>query len=391
MEMTQSSFTYYRILHYGLLALQMTVLLANVTAGADLHLILAIVLFINNQVRFYLLKERKILHLLSVTAELSMLLLWPLEAPFALIFALTPIMLDLAFFDLKDNLRILLATVPTSYFAIRSYPSETFWLELASALVLTYTFFLLESLFTALAKAASAKLHAENEVQLLLQDSKLRQTELQNREELVILRERNRISRDIHDSVGHGFSTISIQLAAIEKIAPQNPDQAAAMAKTLGDFSRESLAKIRTALRELKPQTYSAYETVLLLDELCSKTQELSGMAIHFRYTGDVRTIGEEQSQTLYAMTQEFLANSSRHGHASTVLIHLHFREGELIYNLEDDGIGCEPDTPLGIGLRSMGERVRENQGSFLWQSAPGHGFRVKVVLPPLREESFHV
>ena len=373
---------HYRLLRYALLILQFSVLFREVTGASDLRLVLSLLIFINNQIRYYLWGNRLVLSLLSAAAELLFLMYWPFAEPFTLLFSLTPLMLDLAFLNVNGVPRYAILAVPTAYFILRAYTFSNFWWGLAAVVVITYVFYLLEQLSGSLAKAAASNLRAESDIQALQQDLKLRRNEIENREELVILRERNRISRDIHDSVGHGFSTISIQLSAIEKIAPSEPEQAASMAKALGEFSRDSLARIRQALRELKPQTYSAYETVLLLDDLCSKTAKLSNMAIHFRHTGNVRTIGEEQSQALYAITQEFLANSSRHGKAANIWIHLHFRDEELVYNLEDDGVGCPPDTPLGIGLRSMGERVRENHGTWLWQGQPG--FRVKVILPLL-------
>ncbi|MBU5311435.1 sensor histidine kinase [Tissierella carlieri] len=198
--------------------------------------------------------------------------------------------------------------------------------------------------------------------------------------ELSILKERNRISREIHDSVGHSLSTIIIQLGAIEKIAHDNGEAASLMASNLRDFTKNGLEEIRKALRELKPKEFKEYETLLAIEGLIKDFSKLTGIDVKLGFSKNKWQLNEETSLVLYRVVQEFLSNSARHGKATKISIFMHFSINDLIVTMQDNGIGINEITP-GLGLTSISERVGELGGNLSYESKEGKGFLLRVVL----------
>lgn len=226
-----------------------------------------------------------------------------------------------------------------------------------------------EDLYYKLKKSEDELIKANNELEIYASSIK----------ELSILKERNRISREIHDSVGHSLSTIIIQLGAIEKISESTAT--ANMAANLREFAKNSLDEIRKALRELKPGQIKEYETIIAVEELIRDFSKLTGIEVKLGFSKQKWQIHEEMSLTIYRIVQEFLSNSARHGKATKVNIFMHFNEDDLIITLKDNGIGTDYIKP-GMGLTNLSERVNELGGKVNYESQEDMGFLMRAVLP---------
>ena len=198
--------------------------------------------------------------------------------------------------------------------------------------------------------------------------------------ELTLLEERNRISREIHDSVGHSLSTIIIQLGAIEKIAQSDGEIAASMAVNLRDFAKHGLEEIRKALKELKPKEFKEYETLLIIESLIKDFSKLTGIDVKLGFSKDKWQLDEKTSLVIYRVIQEFLSNSSKHGKPTKINIFIHFDDDYLIITMQDNGIGTDNIEP-GMGLTSLTERVKELGGEVKYESGKGKGFLLRIVL----------
>lgn len=206
--------------------------------------------------------------------------------------------------------------------------------------------------------------------------------------DLSILKERNRISREIHDSVGHSLSTIIIQLGAIEKIGKSNGEAASLMASNLKNFAKNGLEEIRKALRELKPKEFQEYESLLIIENLIKDFNKLTGIDVKFGFSKNKWQINEETSLVLYRAIQEFLSNSAKHGKATKINIFLHFGD-DLILTLQDNGVGTNIIN-RGIGLTSISERVNELGGSISYESRENNGFLLRIVLKAVNGGKYH-
>lgn len=199
-------------------------------------------------------------------------------------------------------------------------------------------------------------------------------------EELTLLRERNRISREIHDSVGHALSTIAIQLGAIEKTIEREPNTAEELTKSLRSFTQNSLKDVRMAVREMKPKEFEEYEGILVIEELINKFKKLTGVDVRLSFTKERWPLNSDQTYVIYRIVQEFLSNSTRHGKATSIRIIMAFTAYNLVVTLRDNGIGAE-SIEEGIGFKSIRERVREIGGRFDYSTSPGEGLLVKLEL----------
>jgi signal transduction histidine kinase len=200
-------------------------------------------------------------------------------------------------------------------------------------------------------------------------------------EEITLLRERNRISREIHDSVGHSLSTMIIQLSAIEKLADRDGKAASEMAAGLSVFAKEALSDVRAAVRALKPAEFEKYQGVLAIEEMIKNFKKLTDIDVHFTLSKTRGELNSDKSFIIYRVVQEFLTNAARHGKATKVNINLNFFQDSLYMRLKDNGTGCT-NIIEGVGLKSIKERVQSEGGTVEYTSSEGKGFELNFTLP---------
>ncbi|WP_242825930.1 sensor histidine kinase [Metaclostridioides mangenotii] len=198
-------------------------------------------------------------------------------------------------------------------------------------------------------------------------------------EQLAILKERNRISREIHDSVGHSLSTTIIQLGAIEKLLKDIPE-VAELVSGLREFVKESFQEVRYAVTDLKPDEYENYQNLFKIKELVENFKKLTDCDVKLTISKNTWSLSQKQSITLYRVIQESLSNSLRHGKASEVKIYIMFNKSDVITTISDNGIGCIK-IDKGNGINSINERIYELNGKVEFLNSQG-GFTVKATVP---------
>lgn len=208
-------------------------------------------------------------------------------------------------------------------------------------------------------------------------------------EELTLLRERNRLSREIHDSVGHALSAIVVQLGAIERTIESNQQVAKEVTKDLRKFTQNSLNEVRMAVREIKPKEFEDYEGILIIEELIKNFKKLTGVDVRLAFTKEKWPLNSDQAFVIYRIVQEFLANSVRHGKATVIQIFMVFSDYKLVVSLKDNGIGADYVVE-GIGLKSMRQRISEIGGIFEYRAKCGDGFLVKIELDKVEKLKIH-
>lgn len=205
-------------------------------------------------------------------------------------------------------------------------------------------------------------------------------------EELTVLKERNRISREIHDSVGHSLSTAMIQLSAMESIADKEGSMLKDMARNLRDFINESFQDVKKAVSELKSDDYDNYRGIIRIQELCKNFEKMSGVEVNIILSKGDWTLSTKQSSHLYRITQEVLSNALRHGKASKVKVIMNFTENDFVISFKDNGIGTDIIKESGFGLKNIRERAEEIDGVIDVSSEVGKGFFIKLVIPREKE-----
>jgi len=215
----------------------------------------------------------------------------------------------------------------------------------------------------------------------LEEKTELLQAQLQSVEEVYTVNERNRISRDLHDSVGHTLSTIVIQTAALEKLTEKSAPEASKMLQELNQFTKKGLINVREVIHALKPSKYNRMAFFEQLNNLVKEFEYNHNFQIYFTHNTMRWLLNEEQEHLLFRAIQEFLVNTTKHTQATEVRIHHHFTDTSVILTMQDNGQGTDTINPQ-MGLTGMEERAKLLGGKVTIQSAKHAGFKVRIALP---------
>ena len=200
-------------------------------------------------------------------------------------------------------------------------------------------------------------------------------------EELTLLRERARISRELHDSVGHALSTTSIQLRAIKTLIEKDPEKAATMIEHLSTYSHEALENVRRTVRQLRPIEFEDYEGIFAIEELIKTFRKLTGVDVRLILSKVSYPMNSDQSHQLYRIIQECLSNSLRHGKATVIQVSIQFLTDSIYSQIKDNGEGCS-QIQYGMGLNGIKERVDSLKGEMKIYTKPEQGFEMTIKLP---------
>jgi signal transduction histidine kinase len=211
----------------------------------------------------------------------------------------------------------------------------------------------------------------------------LRRLTRQSRQAAVV-EERNRMARDIHDTLAQGFTGVILQLEAVEEALSQGfVAKAGEFLTRAGDLARDSLQEARRSVRALRPQTLEDKDLCEALQLLIRKMTVGTAVQIKFDVLGQAPELPREWEENLLRIGQEVLTNVLRHADARLFSTRLAFEDGEIRLTLSDDGKGFEPSARHdGFGLRGMSERVEAMGGQLSIQSAKGKGTIITIILP---------
>lgn len=204
-----------------------------------------------------------------------------------------------------------------------------------------------------------------------------------------VLAERERLARDIHDTVAQSLSSIGLLLAAVERSDPGSP--AAPQVRLARETAVASLAETRSLIRELTPPPLAEQSIAAALRRLSAGAWARPGLVIEVR-AGDATRLPMPQQTALLRIAQGAMANVLGHASASTVRIELVVSTADVQLRIDDDGVGFDPasldtrapaaGTRGSFGLRAVRERAEQLGGSMSIDSAPGQGTRLRVALP---------
>ncbi len=361
-----------RYISFCILTFQLFIEVENKSIVSLVFLLLFI---INNHLRmFYLEKERSAI--LSIVIELVFIPLAQMNFGGTIIFYLIGVSIDL--FPLKS--KVVKYGLGLIILFIGIYPKFSRPIEDGIInFVLLGIFFILLSYISRLfsTKVEAQQLYDKLRVsdEKLIEANKELEGYVESIEELTLLKERNRISREIHDSVGHTLSTAMIQLSAMEAIAEKENSSMKDMVGNLRAFINESFQDVKRAVRELKPDEYDNYQGILRL-------QRMSGVEVKVIISKGDWNLSTKQINHLYRMIQEILSNSLKHGKATIVKVIMNFTEDEFVISFSDNGVGTDKIVESGLGLKSIRERVAEIEGIVHMKSSKDNGFFVKVIVP---------
>ena len=200
----------------------------------------------------------------------------------------------------------------------------------------------------------------------------------------IVLEERQRLARELHDSVSQALSGIQLGARAARGRLVQDPGGVAQLIDHVLQLADAGEAEMRALIFELRPESLETEGLVVALNKRIEALRARHGIAVQAIECEEPEQPPVEVKEALYRIAQEALHNTVKHARAHQVQVRLEPREGRLKLEIEDDGVGFDPEGtfPGHLGLRSMRERALGVGGSVEVLSAPDQGTRVVATVP---------
>jgi NarL family two-component system sensor histidine kinase LiaS len=207
---------------------------------------------------------------------------------------------------------------------------------------------------------------------------------LQDRQQLAIVEERNRLARDLHDSVKQQVFATSMQVAAARALVQRDPAAAEARLAEVERLVGEAQRELTALIGELRPAALADKGLAQALREYCAEWSGRVGIAAEVRVRGE-RAAPLDVEQALFRVAQEALSNVARHSGATRVEVELAWEPAALLLSVTDNGRGMDAAAAdgQGVGLHSMRERVEALRGSLaIRAAADGPGTSIQAWAP---------
>lgn len=270
------------------------------------------------------------------------------------------------------------------------------WLGVSavSAAISVGFFFFTEQVLrhTAQQKQALAEVHSAN-VRLeraLAENADLQAQLLTQARGAGVLDERQRMAREIHDTLAQGLAGILAQLQAADQRLDDEPSLRRHISNAT-DLARESLAEARRTVHAVEPTVLARAALPDAIRDLTRRWSDDAHVDVTLTTTGDPRPMHTDIEVALLRTTQEALANVAKHAGARRVGLTLSYMDDLVTLDVRDDGVGFEPDavraagsTPGGFGLIGMRQRVQRLAGRLEVESEPGGGTAISAAVPAI-------
>ncbi len=198
------------------------------------------------------------------------------------------------------------------------------------------------------------------------------------RQTLATLEERNRLARDLHDSVKQQVFAISMQIAATKILLKRDVEAADGRLNEAEKLVRQAQQELTTLIRELRPTALEGKGLIEAVRELTTQWTAQTGIVANLRVE-DNRTMPLTVEEALYRIAQEALSNVARHSKATLVQLALTTTEDSVTLSITDNGQGFDTTRQghMGVGLLSMRERMKALGGDVQVESTPGNGVHI--------------
>jgi signal transduction histidine kinase len=200
-------------------------------------------------------------------------------------------------------------------------------------------------------------------------------------DEVAATRERNRLAREIHDTLGHTLTVINVQLESVKVLVPSSPDEALRRVDRAARLAREGLAEVRRSVGALRAGLIEERSLDEALVALC-RQEGSEGVETGLEVVGESRPLSPERAEALFRTAQEGLTNVHRHAAARRVRLTLDYRRSDrVVLRLADDGRGTE-SLEGGFGLVGIRERIELLGGRVDVETSPGEGLALTAEIP---------
>lgn len=239
-------------------------------------------------------------------------------------------------------------------------------------------------------------------MQLAQANSELEETHRQleqsvaQEQELAVLRERTRLAREMHDTIGHALVLISVKLEAAQRLRERDPERCDRELESTKEIARETMTVLRASIADLRSPALEREPINQALSRSARELTQRIGLSVTYTLQADIERLPKSVEETLWKVIQEAFTNVEKHAHASHVQVRISLQDEKLLMLIHDDGIGLpqqlcqsqkdnslEDSSPEGhYGLRGMFERVEAIGGHLTLHSGKEQGTTIEIELP---------
>ena len=190
-------------------------------------------------------------------------------------------------------------------------------------------------------------------------------------------RERKRIAREIHDTLGHALTGISAGIDAVKVLVDIDTNRAKEQLNNVSVVVRDGIRDVRGSLNKMRPGALENNTLKEALIKIIREYEAISNLEIHLRYEWDNIDLDIAKEDIVFRVIQESITNSVRHGHAKTIWIEL-LEEESYVMTIQDDGVGFDK-LHYGYGLKQMQERLMIIGGSVRFENRDGFYTHIEI------------
>lgn len=215
-------------------------------------------------------------------------------------------------------------------------------------------------------------------------------------QELAVLRERTRLAREMHDTIGHALVLISVKLEAAQRLRERDPERCDRELESTKQIARETMTALRASIANLRSPALEHEQISEAISHTASELAQRTSLHVTCTIQAGIDHLSEAIKETLWKVSQEALTNIEKHAHASQVQMQISQQNETLLLYIHDDGIGLpqtvyqpEKDGQLAYrglnghyGLRGMLERIEAVGGHLTLHSGKEQGTTIEVELP---------
>ena len=203
-------------------------------------------------------------------------------------------------------------------------------------------------------------------------------------EQLTISRERNRLARELHDTLAHTLSAVAVQLEAARSLWQKDSDAAHTLLQQSLDTTRQGLTESRRALQALRASPLEDLGLGMAIRYQAESAAARQGLRLDLNVPEQVNLGSPQIEQDVYRIAQEALVNVDRHAEASHLVVSLEHHDGRLELTIQDDGVGFDSlslDSATQFGIQGMKERAEGIGGKITIGSRPGSGTVLRLLV----------
>lgn len=192
-------------------------------------------------------------------------------------------------------------------------------------------------------------------------------------------KERNRLAREIHDTLGHSLTGIITGIDACVMLVDIAPEATKEQLKAIANVARQGVKDVRRSVKALRPDALETLDLKHALIQMMEETKRSTSVDIIYEIEATLKNFDKDEEDIIYRIVQESITNAIRHGKADKIWVRIDRVYNMLKIHLKDNGVGCS-NIQKGFGLHHMEERLEMLHGSLSYNG--DEGFVVEAELP---------